>query len=140
MISINNVAKPHTLANRTANLFRKKNQTHLTIKKTSQSNQEYFKNARFQKSDLIVMMQTFESWNQLGKGTHLSDMVHEPFTELFKEGFFWSTLHGTSLKKKRMKNQSFSNNGIFDFTVHNLKSLVGIKFQYVDVDFIVARS
>ena len=139
MISINNVAKPHTLANRTANLFRKKNQTHLTIKKTSQSNQEYFKNARFQKSDLIVMMQTFESWNQLGKGTHLSDMVHEPFTELFKEGFFWSTLHGTSLKKKRMKNQSFSKKEslILQF---NLKSLGGIKFQYVDVDFIVARS
>ena len=84
------------------------------------------------------MMQTFESWNQLGKGTHLSDMVHEPFTELFKEGVFWSTLHGTSLKKKEWKiNHQLKRN--LWFLQFSLKSLVGIKFQYVDVDFIVAE-
>ena len=140
MISINNVGKPHTLANRTANLFRKKKLNSPDYQKDQPIEPGVLQKRKISKewldhhdADIWILESTWQRYTLVW---------HGPWT------FHW-IVQGRSLlvdpswdksekKEKRMKNQSFikKESLILQF---NLKSLVGIKFQYVDVDFIVVE-
>ncbi len=71
---------------------------YLTVEKACQSHKQNFKDTRLEECDLIIMVQAFEAWNELGKGAHLAHMVHEPFTELLHERVLGPAFHGTCLK------------------------------------------
>ena len=111
---------------------------YLTVEKACQPDKQDFKYTGLEECNLVIVVQAFKARNQLCKGAHLSNMVHETFAKLFHKRVFRSAFHGASLQKKekiRLKSvqlqatfwQSEDFENIIDISLHILTSVIKIR-------------
>ena len=112
---------------------------YLTVEKACKPDKQDFKYTGLEECNLVIVVQAFKARNQLCKGAHLSNMVHETFAKLFHKRVFRSAFHGASLQKKkekiRLKSvqlqatfwQSEDCENIIDISLHILTSVIKIR-------------
>ena len=74
--------------------------THLILEEPREPDEKYLEDARLEKGDLVVVVQTLEAGDELGEGAHLPNVVHEALAELLQERILRPPLHRTRLQKR----------------------------------------